>query len=56
MADYSAMKSYQEKNNHSFTYFPNSEKPINAVIRHIPQDTPAEDISNSPDDSGVNAH
>jgi hypothetical protein len=38
MADYSAMKSYLEKNNlHYFTFSPNSEKPIMAVIRHLPQ-------------------
>jgi hypothetical protein len=48
MEDYSAMISYQEKNNlHYFTFFPHSEKPIKAVIRHLPPDTPAEDISNS---------
>jgi hypothetical protein len=48
MADYSAVKSYLEKNNlQYFTFSPNSEKPIKAVIRHLPLDTPAEDISNS---------
>jgi hypothetical protein len=42
------MKSYLEKNNlQYFTFSPNSEKPIKAVIRHPPPDTPAEDISNS---------
>jgi hypothetical protein len=56
MADYSAIKSSPEKNDlHCFTFFPNSEKPTNAVIRHIPPATPAEDISNSPDEVGVNA-
>jgi hypothetical protein len=50
MADYSAMKSYLEKNNlHYFTFSQNSEKPIKAVIRHLP-DTPTEDISNSLED------
>jgi hypothetical protein len=48
MAKYSAMKSYLEKNNlQYFTFSTNSEKPIKAVIRHLPPDTPAEDISNS---------
>jgi hypothetical protein len=37
-----------EKNNlQYFTFSPNSEKPITAVIRHLPPDTSAEDISNS---------
>jgi hypothetical protein len=53
MADYSAMKSYLEKNNlQYFTFSPNSEEPIKAVIRHHPPDTPAEDISNSLQDLG----
>jgi hypothetical protein len=48
MSDYSAMKSYLEKNNlHYFTFSPNSEKPNTAVFRHFPPDTPPEDISNS---------
>jgi hypothetical protein len=55
MADYSAMKSYLEKNNFQyFTFSPNSEKPIKAVIYHLPPDTPAEDISNSLKDLGFN--
>jgi hypothetical protein len=38
MVDYSAMKFYLEKNNlHYFTFSPNSEKPIKAVIHHFPQ-------------------
>jgi hypothetical protein len=46
MADYSAMKSYLEKNNlHYFTFFPNSEKPIEAAIRQLPPDKQAEDIA-----------
>jgi hypothetical protein len=48
MADYLAIKSYLEKHNlHSFTFSPNSEKPIKAVIHHLTPDTTAEDISNS---------
>jgi hypothetical protein len=48
ITDYSAMKSYLEKNNlQYFTFPPNSEKPIKAVIRHLPPNTPEEFISNS---------
>jgi hypothetical protein len=48
MADYSAMQSYLEKNYlQYFMFAPNSEKSIKAVIRHLPPDTSAEDISNS---------
>jgi hypothetical protein len=37
-----------DKNNiQYFTISPNSEKPIKAVIRHLPPYTPTEDISNS---------
>jgi hypothetical protein len=55
MAIYSAMKFYLEKNNlRYFTTSPNSERPIKAVIRHLPPDTPAEDISNSLEDLGFN--
>jgi hypothetical protein len=44
MADYSAMKSYLERNNlHYCTFSPNSEKPIKAVIFHLPSDMPVED-------------
>jgi hypothetical protein len=55
LADYSTMKSYLEKNNlHCFTFSLNFEEPIKAVIRHLPQDTPSEEISNSLDDLGFN--
>jgi hypothetical protein len=55
MTDYSATKSYLEKNNlHSFTFSPNSKKPIKAVICHLPPDIPAEDISKSLEDLGCN--
>jgi hypothetical protein len=55
MADYLAMKSYLEKNNlHYFIFFPNSEKPIKAIIHHLPPDMPAEVISNSLEDLGFN--
>jgi hypothetical protein len=50
--DYSAMKSYMEKTNlHYFTFSSNSEKPMKAVIRRLPPDTPSEKIPNSLEDS-----
>jgi hypothetical protein len=48
MADYSAMKSYLEKITlHYFTFSPNSEKPIEVVVCHLPPETLAENISSS---------
>jgi hypothetical protein len=46
MVDFLAVKSHFEKNNllSYFTFYPKSEKPIKAVVRHLPQNTPAEDI------------
>jgi hypothetical protein len=50
------MKSHLEKNNlQYYTFSPNSEKPIKAVIRHLPPDMPAETISNSLENFGFNA-
>jgi hypothetical protein len=55
MAGYSSMKPYLEKNNiHYFTFSPNSETPMKAVIRHLPPDTPGEDVSNSLEDLSFN--
>jgi hypothetical protein len=55
MACYSALKSYLQKNNlHYFTFSPNFEKLIKAVICHLPPDTPAEVISNGLEDLGFN--
>jgi hypothetical protein len=45
MAEFSAIKTFLETNKLSYTVFPKSEKPIKAVIRHLAQKTPAEDIS-----------
>ncbi|XP_023721037.1 uncharacterized protein LOC111871883 [Cryptotermes secundus] len=46
MADFLAIKNFLESTNLSyFTFFPKSEKPFKAVIRHLPHNTPAEDIS-----------
>jgi hypothetical protein len=45
MADYSAIKSFFLQNNLKFyTIFPKSLKPIKAVIRHLPTNTPAGEI------------
>jgi hypothetical protein len=46
MADYSAITTYLEKTKlFYFTFFPKSDKPIKTVIRQLPLNTPAEDIS-----------
>jgi hypothetical protein len=45
MVDFQTIKSHLEENNLSFfTFYPKAEKPIKAVIRHLPQNTPASDI------------
>jgi hypothetical protein len=50
---YTKWNLYHKKNNfHYFTFSANSGKPIKAVIRHLPPDTPAEDISDSLEDLG----
>jgi hypothetical protein len=47
IADFLSVKSYFENHKLSyFSFFPKSGKPIKAVIRHLPQNTSAEDISN----------
>jgi hypothetical protein len=45
MADFQAVKLHFEPNNLSFYSFSKSENPIKAVIRHLPINTPAEDIA-----------
>jgi hypothetical protein len=55
MADYSTMKSHLNKNNlHYFIFSPNSKKPIKAVIRYLPPETPVEDNSKSREDLSFN--
>jgi hypothetical protein len=55
LVDYQAVKSHFEKNTLSyFTFFPKSDKPIKAVIRHLPINTPAEDIAERLVDIGFN--
>jgi hypothetical protein len=45
MVDYQSVKAHFETNNLSYyTFYPKSQKPIKAVICHLPQNTPAEDI------------
>jgi hypothetical protein len=45
IADFQSVKSSFENHKLSYFSFPKSEKPIKAVIRNLPQNTPAEDIS-----------
>jgi hypothetical protein len=53
MADYSAIRAYFDyKDLHYFTFHHKSEKSVKAVDRHLPIDTPAEDISNGLQDLG----
>jgi hypothetical protein len=46
LTDFQCVKSHFDSQNLSYySFFPKSEKPIKAVIRHLPLNTPAEDIS-----------
>jgi hypothetical protein len=46
MVDYQSVKGHFETNNLScYTFYPKSERPIKAVIRHLPTNTPAKDIA-----------
>jgi hypothetical protein len=46
MAVFEAVKSHFSNNSIShYSFFPKSQKPIKAVIRHLPSNTPAKDIS-----------
>jgi hypothetical protein len=45
MADFQSVKSLFDSRNLSYYSFPKSEKPIEALIRHLSHNTPAEDIS-----------
>jgi hypothetical protein len=46
MEDYKRLKDYLERNGlNFFTFNPKSDNPLKAIIRHLPSDTPAEDIS-----------
>jgi hypothetical protein len=53
MVDYQAVKNYFDTQSLPyFTFFPKSQKPIKAVIRHLPHNTPAEDIAEGLGDIG----
>jgi hypothetical protein len=53
MVDYQSVKTYFESYNLSYyTFYPKSEKPIKAVIRHLPVITPAEDRAEGQVDLG----
>jgi hypothetical protein len=46
MADFSVIRYHFESNNLPyFTFYPKSRKPIKAVVRHLPDSAPAEEIS-----------
>jgi hypothetical protein len=46
VAEFQSVKSHFDAINLSYyTFYPKSEKPMKAVIRHLPHNTPAEDIS-----------
>jgi hypothetical protein len=45
MTYFEAFKSYFSTHNLSFYFFPKSLKPVKAVLRHLPSNTPAEAIS-----------
>jgi hypothetical protein len=45
MADFSGIQKYLDNINISyFTFYPKSEKPIKAVVRHLPSNNPTQDI------------
>jgi hypothetical protein len=45
LEDFQSKKSYFDTQHLSYYTFPKSEKPINSVIRHLPLNTPAQNIS-----------
>jgi hypothetical protein len=48
MADFQSVKSHFDTNNLSYySFYQKFGKPLKAVIRHLPQNTPAEDISDA---------
>jgi hypothetical protein len=55
LGDFAAEKSYlrvETHNLHYFTFYPKSLKPIKAIIRHLPLNTPEQDISDGLMDLG----
>jgi hypothetical protein len=54
IADFSTIRFHFETNNlPCFTFYPKSQKPVKAVIRHLPFTTPVEDISDGLVDLGI---
>jgi hypothetical protein len=54
--DFSAIKAYfTSKNLSFFTFFPKSQQPVKAVLRHLPSVTPAENISEALTELGFDA-
>jgi hypothetical protein len=54
MADFETVKSHFTNNNLSYySFFPRSQKPIKVVIRHLPRNSLAEDISDELVNQGV---
>jgi hypothetical protein len=54
MADFEAVKSHFSNNSLSYySFVPKSQKPIKAVIRNLPANTPAKDISEGMENLGV---
>jgi hypothetical protein len=53
MVDYQEVKAHFDQNSLAyFTFFPKSDKPVKAVLRHLPSNTPARDISDGLVDLG----
>jgi hypothetical protein len=53
MVDCQAIKEYFNQNSLAYlTFFPKSEKPVKAVLRHLTSNTPAKDISDGLVDLG----
>jgi predicted Zn-ribbon and HTH transcriptional regulator len=53
MVDFITIRKHLENNNlFYFTFLPKSEKPIKVVVRHLPPNTPAQDISDGLVDLG----
>jgi hypothetical protein len=54
MVDYQAVTSHFNNNHLAyFTFFPKLAKPVKAVLRHLPSNTPEQDISDGLVDLGI---
>jgi hypothetical protein len=45
MVDYNAIQKFLNEKNHFFTFYTKVDKPVKIVIRHLPGNTSAEDIT-----------